>query len=343
MWEPGQPRKAHARSTNGPRRTGTTSRPTQVPSSTGKNNKSRENNIEENHKLIEEHLKDMLDKHVPSKLTSTRIDLPWLTADLKRKCRRNQRLYNKAKKTGKDKHKKHYKSSQKATRTALNQARWRYINEILQTGFEEGNSKPFWKYVRSQKQDNLGVSALKKQGQLHSDRQAKYDILAEQFRSVFTRDREDPNRDTKLYEPSHPPIDSLVINEEGVKELPLGINPNKPSGPDQIPCSLLRELATELAPMLTSFFRQSLTTGLLPQVWTKVWISPIFKKGSRCQPENYRPVSLTCITCKLFEHILCPHIRGHLDRQGILSPFKHGFRGRHSCESQLLVTTCYSE
>ena len=101
---------------------------------------SRENSIEENHKLIEDHLKDMLVKHVPSKLSRTRIDLPWLTPDLKRKCRRNQRLYNKAKKSGKDKHKKHYKTFQKATRTALKQARWRYINEILQTGLEEGNS-----------------------------------------------------------------------------------------------------------------------------------------------------------------------------------------------------------
>ena len=56
---------------------------------------SRENSIEENHKLIEDHLKDMLDKHVPSKLSRTRIDLLWLTPALKRKCRRNQRLYDK--------------------------------------------------------------------------------------------------------------------------------------------------------------------------------------------------------------------------------------------------------
>ena len=79
--------------------------------------------------------------------------------------------------------------------------------------------------------------------------------------------------------------------------------------------------------------------GQLPQVWTKAWISTIFKKGSRCQPVNYRPVSLTCFTCKLFEPILCSHIRGHLDWQGILTPFNHGSRVSHSCESQLLFTT----
>ena len=118
-----------------------------------------------------------------------------------------------------------------------------------------------------------------------------------------------------------------------------GINPNKASGPDQIPCRLLKELASELDPVLTLFFSQSMHTGQLPNHWTKAWISPVFKQGTRCLPENYRPVSLTCVTCKLLEHILCTHIRGHLDRHGILTPANHGFRSRHSCESQLLLTT----
>ena len=54
---------------------------------------------------------------------------------------------------------------------------------------------------------------------------------------------------------------------------------------------------------------------------------------------NYRPVSLTCVSCKLLEHILCSHIRDYLDRHNILSPYQHGFRKKLSCESQILVTT----
>ena len=65
----------------------------------------------------------------------------------------------------------------------------------------------------------------------------------------------------------------------------------------------------------------------------------MFKKGARSDPANYRPVSLTCILCKLLEHVLCTHVRGHLDKHGILSPENHGFRSRHSCETQLLLTT----
>ena len=63
------------------------------------------------------------------------------------------------------------------------------------------------------------------------------------------------------------------------------------------------------------------------------------KKGSRCTPSNYRPVSLTSVACKLLERILCSHIRDHLDRHGILCPNQHRFRKKLSCESQLIVTT----
>ena len=54
---------------------------------------------------------------------------------------------------------------------------------------------------------------------------------------------------------------------------------------------------------------------------------------------NYRPVSLTCVSCKLLEHILCSQIRDYLDKHGIITPYQHGFRQKLSCESQLLVTT----
>ena len=74
--------------------------------------------------------------------------------------------------------------------------------------------------------------------------------------------------------------------------------------------------------------------------WTLANVAPIFKKGSKLQAVNYRthPVSLTCITCKLFEHIVCKHILDHLEEHGILSKLQHGFRTGMSCETQLITT-----
>ena len=69
------------------------------------------------------------------------------------------------------------------------------------------------------------------------------------------------------------------------------------------------------------------------------WVNPMFKKGLRSKPSNYRPVSLMCILSKLVEHIVCSQVRGHLDRQKMSLHFQQGFRSKHGCETHLLLTT----
>jgi hypothetical protein len=93
-----------------------------------------------------------------------------------------------------------------------------------------------------------------------------------------------------------------------------------------------------IAPVLQVIFQQTLETGTVPTDWTKADVVPIFKKGDKSKPENYRPVSLTCVTSKLLEHIVHTQIMKHLDNHHILVNFQHGFRRNHSCETQLLTT-----
>ena len=65
-------------------------------------------------------------------------------------------------------------------------------------------------------------------------------------------------------------------------------------------------------------------------------VSPIFKKGKKFEAVNYRPVSLTCICCKIMEHLVTSHIMKHADANNIMYPLQHGFRRGLSCETQLL-------
>ena len=99
-----------------------------------------------------------------------------------------------------------------------------------------------------------------------------------------------------------------------------------------------RTLQGNLLQYYITFFDQSLNSGDLPADWTLANVAPIFKKGSKLQAVNYRPVSLICITCKLFEHIVCKHLLGHLEEHGILTDLQHGFRTGRSCETQLITT-----
>ena len=64
--------------------------------------------------------------------------------------------------------------------------------------------------------------------------------------------------------------------------------------------------------------------------------SPYIKKGSKNRASNYRPVSLTCVCSKMFEHIMVSQINRHLRERGILIPQQHGFREGLSCDTQLI-------
>ena len=97
------------------------------------------------------------------------------------------------------------------------------------------------------------------------------------------------------------------------------IDVSKSSGPDKLPGRLLQSLVKEITPVVHFIFTQTLCTGELPTEWTQANVAPILKKDSKLQAVNCRPVSLTCITCKLFEHIICKHILAHLEDHKIFN------------------------
>jgi hypothetical protein len=108
------------------------------------------------------------------------------------------------------------------------------------------------------------------------------------------------------------------------------------AGPDGIGPGLLIELSNELAPVLTAIFNKSLTTGEVPADWKVANVTPIFKKGKRTAPENYRPVSLTSVCCKLLESVIKDKIMGHLKKHKLIKNSQHGFLPGRSCTTNLL-------
>ena len=183
---------------------------------------------------------------------------------------------------------------------------------------------------------NIGVSPLKDKGKLVSDSKGKAEILIKQFKSVFTIDKSTTIPKTNKY--IKETIPALYIREKGLEKLLKEVNPSKASGPDGIPNRILKECACQIAPSLTAIFQKSIDTGTLPEDWLNANISCVFKKGDKHAAENYRPVSLTSVPCKLLEHIICRHILKHLQKHKVLTSLNHGFRSGYSCETQLLIT-----
>ena len=188
--------------------------------------------------------------------------------------------------------------------------------------------------MKSLRRDNSGIASLKEHGRLHDDPKDKADFLNWQYESTWTKEDKDdiPNPDGK----SFPPMEDIHVTEEGVLKLLLKLNLAKACGPDSIPARILKELAHEIAPYLVSIFQRSLDTGKVQKDWRMANVTAIFKKGEKYKPSIYRFVSMTCICCKIQEHITS-NVFKHLDEHNILTDCQHGFRARRSCETQLLT------
>jgi hypothetical protein len=220
----------------------------------------------------------------------------------------------------------------------MRKAEYKYINDRIEEGLNNNDSKPFWRYIKARKRDNIGVSPLKEKDTLTSDSLQKANILLQQFQSVFTKEQVNetlPDVKSKIIQ--HP-LKNIIIDTNGVTKLLENLNTSKANGSDAIPNSILKGCAEQLSPGLSAVFQLSLDSGSLHIDWLKANISSVYKKGDKHLSENYRPISLTCISCKILEHIICRHLMKHLEDNNILTTLNHGFRSGYSCESQLIVT-----
>ncbi|CAL4065460.1 unnamed protein product, partial [Meganyctiphanes norvegica] len=126
-------------------------------------------------------------------------------------------------------------------------------------------------------------------------------------------------------------IGDIEITPEMVKNKLEKLNRFKGSGPDNIHPHVLRETASSVCSPLSMIFKESLRAGETPEDWRKANITPIFKKGNRNDPANYRPVSLTSQVCKVLETIVREQLFNHLKSNNLLSEEQHGFREGRSC------------
>ena len=104
-----------------------------------------------------------------------------------------------------------------------------------------------------------------------------------------------------------------------VRNETLKLNVNKSCGPDEIHPQILIELVDLVSKPLALLLNKTMDEGCIPQDWKMVYVSPIFKKGARNKAENYRPISLTSIMCKLMESFVKDSIMSHMRAENLLS------------------------
>ena len=219
-----------------------------------------------------------------------------------------------------------------------------YLKKLLRE-FEEdiaknikNNPKSFWKYVNSKSKTKAGIhSLINKNGETIEDKNGKANILNEYFSSVFTKEE---NATIPQILPS---IESKItfnfreISTEVIKKKLDKLKPSKSPGPDHCHPRIFKELIDEILIPLQIIFNQSINTSCVPNLWKQANITPIHKKGARNKPQNFRPVSLTSILCKLLESCLRDQLLEHMKSNKLFSNDQHGFLPNRSCITQLLL------
>ena len=71
-------------------------------------------------------------------------------------------------------------------------------------------------------------------------------------------------------------------------------------------------------------------------MWKSATVSPIYKSGSKNDPANYRPISLTSQLCKVLESLMRDRIVRHLENNQLIGETQHGFRKGRSCLTNVL-------
>ncbi|XP_072182159.1 uncharacterized protein [Diadema setosum] len=212
----------------------------------------------ENWLQLKNFLLQTMEKHIPSKLSRPLTKQPWITPSIKRMVRKKARLYKKARTTDSDKDWNQFRSFRKTVQKKIRSSYWSYTNDMLNDP-DDKHYKKFWSFIKAKRQDNTGIPPMEQNGRKVTDSKNKARILNEQFLSVFTSESLDA---LPLMDDSQlPDVHRIKVTVSGVLKQLKELNVQKATGPDLIPARILKDMASEVVPILASIYQQSFDEG----------------------------------------------------------------------------------
>ena len=291
--------------------------------------------------ILKSEIDCVVDKFVPLKKQGKRSKKKHLSKEAIRKIKYKQMMWKTYRHTGSEEDYSIYKEALNQATAEIRNSKRSYEQKIA---FNiKHDSKSFYAYVRSKQKVQDKVGPLEgSDGNIITEGFLMAENLNEYFSSVFTREDISilPVLETKFERREFDYLGQLIVTPTMVAMKIRDMKDNKSPGVDGIPPKLLLEIVEQISIPLATVFNLSLEEGIVPLEWKEANIIPLFKKGSRNKSENYRPVSLTSVICKLLERLIKDHLVDFLVKNKLINPSQHGFLKARSC---LTNTLCFLE
>ena len=262
-------------------------------------------------------IKNLKDKYVPNKIITLGTMKKWSvprTKEMKILGNKRDRQWTRYMETGDNNHYKSFCRYRNKVKHLSRENRKAFENDLAINA--KTNNKAIWKYINARLKINKEINEIHTDiDNVESDIIEDMDVIvqkfAQYFSSVFTID---DNVELPKVEnlPCIYPFNEFVVTEKMVLYQLKMLDISKSAGPDDINARMLKELAVVISKPLSMLFNNSLKMGTVPSEWKMAYIAPIHKKNDRKMVSNYRPISLTCITCKVMEKIIYQQIIDHI-------------------------------
>ena len=298
-------------------------------------NELRDKDTEESWGILESVIKESVERNVPMQKVFKTFKKKWMTQEVLNVVKEKHKAYKKYRRLRTNESKDDYNRAKQMAIYVTKKARTEFETRIANNIKE--NPKEFYSYVNNKTTVRSEIAVLKnRDGELAILPHEKAEMLNTFFASVFTKEdtANIPEPESKVLQSM---LSTIIVTEQMVRDRLKEQKPGKSAGPDGIHSRVVVETQEQLVGPLTIIFNKSLSEGVVPDSWKEAEVVPIFKKGKRDDPGNYRPVSLTSVCGKIMEKMVRKEIVDHLERNEVISDVQHGFVQGKSCQTQLLT------
>ena len=254
-------------------------------------------NVDEAWETLKGSLNQALDRYIPLTERRKKGDPPWMTQSVRRLVRKKQRKWRVFAKNRTDLNFVSFKSAEKESKKAVQNAKRNFEKKIASSK----NKRPFNSYVKSKTKSKCNVGPLQVGSEFVSDSKGMAQVLNQFFSSVFTRDDPSQHVPEVARLPSNSALTNIRFSALQVKKKLDNLKSGSAPGPDGLTTDFLKNNSAAMSVALSELYNLSLAEGKVPADWRLANVTPIFKKGSKGQAGNYRPVSLTSIPCRVME------------------------------------------